>query len=56
LVEAAPGALLFIDEVNLVLADVFGVEKLGRTLEVAGEQRYAFDVRLLSLEGIVAQT
>jgi len=56
LVEAAPGGLLFFDQVDLILANDLGSEFLGRALEVASKQGDAFDVGLEGLRGVVAET
>ncbi len=56
LIEVAPGALLFFDQIKLVLADVLGSELFGRAFEVAGEQGDALDVGFESLRRVVAQT
>ena len=56
LVEAAPGALLFFDEIDLVGADVFGAEVFGRPFEVAGEKGDAVNVGFQCPRGVVAQT
>jgi hypothetical protein len=54
LVEAAPRDLLLLDQIQLVSADLLRSELFRGPMEVTGEQRDAFDVRLLGLHGVIA--
>ena len=56
LVVSAPRALLFFDEIELVLANVLGPELFGRALEISSEMGDTLDIGLKRPLGVVAQT
>ena len=56
LVVSAPRALLFFDEVELILANVLGPELFGRALEISSEMGDTLDIGLKRPLGVVAQT